>query len=78
MTTAFTLACPHCYQTIISGKLHGNCRRCLSCNHRAHVSAFERAGARVEPEALRYEGITGFTVADLEAWADEQMEAESD
>jgi hypothetical protein len=72
--TSHTTACPHCYSTFVI-VLADDYRRCGDCQHRAHVSDFDRAGARVESgEALTYEDMTGYSVADVEAWAAEQME----
>jgi hypothetical protein len=51
MTTRqpYTLACPHCYGTLFATMPGGYCR--CACGHTAHREDFERAGARVEPEA---------------------------
>jgi hypothetical protein len=73
-TKTFTLACPHCYSTFCV-VLPDDYRRC-ECGYTDHRDEFERAGARVEPEPLTYEDMTGLTVADLEAWAAEQMESD--
>jgi hypothetical protein len=74
--TSHTTACPHCYSTFVI-VLPDDYRRCGDCQHRGHVSEFDRAGARVESgEALTYEDMTGYSVADIEAWAAEQMESE--